>query len=126
MMTEIESLEPRRHLAAAQIELHNSALTVTGTSDDDRIQLIYQPPADGDFFLLNVNGTEYMYRGDEVSTAFIASGDGHDVIDLQVHINCYVFGGNGRDNIVGGGGNDTLTGGADRDSLSGKAGDDLL
>ena len=99
-------------------------LTITGSAGIDSFKISKSSTS----YSVNRNGTITTLSATGVTSIFLTSSDGDDVIvmDPTVLVPSYVDAGLGNDKVVGGSGNDTITGGASKDTLYGGLGDDRL
>lgn len=134
----IESLEPRRLLAANfSATLSGGVLTVTGTHYSDTVTFESTlnglrvradvTPRPGELAPLPLSPSMDRVFAGEISHIVVDAGDGHDYVSVgKRRIPALLAGGNGNDTLVGGWGNDTLDGGNGDDRLYGGRGDDTL
>ena len=94
---------------------------VSGTPDDDFIDVAYTGDPDGD----RVDNDDAIITGDAPDDDRIVGGGGNDTVFAGVGDDL-VDGGTGDDEIDGQDGNDTLTGGDGSDSIDGNGGDDEI
>ncbi|HZZ43160.1 MAG TPA: hypothetical protein VFE58_09500 [Tepidisphaeraceae bacterium] len=111
--------------------LSGGVLTITGTSNNDYIQLL-QDSSNINFYD-SVGATPQTFTISSVNSIVINAGAGNDTVLLEdanglfaVHANATIDGGAGNDTIIGGEGNDSITGDDGDDSLTGGYGDDTL
>jgi Ca2+-binding RTX toxin-like protein len=135
----LDSLEPRRLLAAAPPTLDDGVLRVWGSIDADEINIAISA-IDATRLLVTVNDVVNTFPLDSVERIRVELGQGDDQaivnqltgIILQPIImlgglgNDILAGGNGRDDLLGGDGNDILSGAGRCDTLDGGDGDDNL
>lgn len=110
----LESLELRD--VPATITYSATELTVTGTSGDDRLQLVETPTASISIYDNNVFRGTYDTQGRTISV--LGSG-GNDEILIDVLKNIVVDGGSGEDTIRDSYNVATINGGDDNDTIAG-------
>lgn len=78
--------------------------------------------------VVNVNGEEHRFTGQDAARLKIRAGDGNDTITVapDVRISFVIEGGAGDDNITGGAGNDRIEAGAGSDTVNGGDGRDYI
>jgi Ca2+-binding RTX toxin-like protein len=134
----IEHLENRRLLSAS---VANGVLTVTGTDNADRINvvqrgaavIVHQGSSISRFgkqghvssIVINALGGNDRIKVTSKLAATIDGGDGKDLI-IGGSGDDVLMGGNGNDRILGQAGNDSISGGVGKDALFGGAGDDMI
>lgn len=138
-MRPTERLEFRRLLAFAELDGGNLVLTVTGTENDDIIQVQYNPA--GDRFVATLNGQSLDFDPLAVGAVRVEAAGGNDTVFVAsrpARINnsgfirlgserpAAILGGDGDDILTAGAGNDTLEGGDGNDVLNGGSGGDFL
>ena len=114
----VDSLEPRRLLAAAP-------LVVNGTAGNDVIELAQTATA----YVVTLNGVAKQHAIADVSKIDVKCGDGDDIVVAAaslVTLGFYADGGNGNDRMIGSQGPDTMLGAAGKDQLYGGLGNDRL
>lgn len=142
----IDSLEPRRLLAAAVV-LTDGHIRITGTTGNDKIEFALgthghaQVYVDGSVALTFVrkavthgvsffgdSGNDVLIMGRVPLVLFADGGDGNDAISASRggKIADTILGSNGNDYLFGGPGNDFIDGGGGDDGLFGEAGNDTL
>ncbi|MDW8261170.1 MAG: hypothetical protein RMJ35_01465 [Phycisphaerales bacterium] len=126
----IESLEPRKLLAAA-FEVDGRILRIFGTPRRDHVALGLSP--DGSLFDINVFDSagallqQQTFRTAEINLISASLGDSADQLILGlVPIPAFIRGGMGPDTISGGPGNDTIFGDGGFDVIVGREGTDEL
>ncbi|CAN5574755.1 hypothetical protein BH09PLA1_BH09PLA1_03110 [soil metagenome] len=121
----IESLEPRRLLAATP----PGTVLVRGTDTGDLITLQIRLAKNGTKELrATINGALRRFDLTGITTISVESlgGDDRVFVDENTVRPILINGGLGNDLIVGGAGNDRLIGGRGQDTLQGNGGNDLL
>jgi Ca2+-binding RTX toxin-like protein len=135
----VESLEPRRLLAAAPPTLADGLLRVWGSIDPDEIRIAISA-TDATRLVVTVNDIVNTFPLDSVERIRVELGQGDDEaivnqltgVILQPIIMLgglgadILSGGNGRDNLLGGDGDDILSGAGRADTLDGGDGEDNL
>lgn len=138
----------RRELRAADIQLVNQVLRVTGTNVADSAEVHINPGGSSSTFDDIVVATIKPFRGTTVTASFprvklVLNGgllkpvtqvasirfdglDGDDTFVNSTDIKCEAHGGKGKDVLQGGTGDDSLFGDAGADVLTGNLGQDTL
>jgi Ca2+-binding RTX toxin-like protein len=139
----IDSLEPRRLLAA--ISIVGNKLQIVGTAGDDKIEIALFGKTQAQVYDNNVVGFTFTLSDVQLMSFAGLAGD-DEVIIGRVPLRCYMDGGEGKDALsasqfarndtlfgrdgddylYGGDGSDLLVGGLGSDGLLGGPGDDTL
>jgi Ca2+-binding RTX toxin-like protein len=102
-----------------------AAGTVVGTDDADDVHIC---KLDDDRYEVEFNGEIRELSGEQLAALRfdLRGGDDRFVVDDDVDVGVWVYGGDGEDWLRGGSGNDYLRGGDDDDRASGGDGDDHI
>lgn len=122
-MHSIESLEPRRLLAA---NLTGGALTVSGTAGNDVIELDLR---DNGSLKVGINNVETNFTYSQITSITVYGFEGNDVIEFNQRnpiMGALVIAGTGHDTVEGTAGRDTIYGNGGNDHLDGREGADLI
>ena len=137
--TLIESLEPRRLLAAAPPTLADGVLRIWGSIDADEVRIAISA-IDATRLVVTVNDVvnSFSLNAIERIRVELGQGDDHAIVNQLTGIilqpiimlgglgDDILAGGNGRDNLLGGDGDDILSGAGRADTLDGGDGEDNL
>lgn len=101
----------------------SNPITIAGTKRDDIISV----SANGDSYLVDVNGNPRNYPVATVSSLRILAGAGNDRVSVGSRVpQTSIYGGSGNDTIIGGDANDWILGDSGNDEIYGSFGNDTI
>jgi hypothetical protein len=111
-----------REMMAADIDLSNGVLELSGTNSKDKAYVDYS----GNYVKATLNGKSERFYTTRVKEILFRGYGGDDYFNNRTAIASKAYGHSGHDTLYGGSGDDTLYGGSGNDKLYGRGGHDYM
>lgn len=104
--------------AAGPVVINNTLYVLNLGTGDIQLDKV------GKNYVLNYNGTNYVYPVGTFNTVAGIGGNGNDTFTNNTNVESVFYGQGGNDTLLGGSNDDVLKGGNGNDSINGRAGND--